>query len=383
MKNKIGFRWGVWVLGVVFIILLDNCSKKSSTIENPVAQIPEVISVTPSKISQFAAQSGGNCSDGGAPVTSKGVCWSTSPNPTINSPKTNDSSGAGAYTSFIEGLSPNTQYYLRAFATNRLGTGYGEQLMFKTLNIESIFSTKAITLITSKTAHSGGMIKSDGGNPIVSRGICWSTLTNPTVNDNKTVDGDGMGEYSSEITGLSANTKYYVRAYFTNNLGTFYADELNFISGEFYVGQNFGGGLVFYVDETGKHGLIVSSTDQGSAYWGCSGTLIGANDTLIGKGQLNTNLIISSCTENNIAAKICNDLVLNGYDDWFLPSLGEIGLMYPNRSELNLESTNPMTVYCSSSEYNSYRAWAFSFYYGGGSSWQKDAPSRIRAIRSF
>lgn len=88
--------------------------------------------------------------------------------------------------------------------------------------------TSPIINITPKTATGGGNVKSDGGFPITSRGVCWSTSSNPTVVDSHTTDGNGTGSFTSDITGLTPNTPYYVRAYATNSKGTMYGNEVSF-----------------------------------------------------------------------------------------------------------------------------------------------------------
>jgi uncharacterized protein (TIGR02145 family) len=83
-----------------------------------------------------------------------------------------------------------------------------------------------ITSITSTSANSGGNITSEDGSMVTARGVCWGTSHNPTIADSKTIDGSGTGPFSSNISGLSANTTYYVRAYATNSTGTGYGNEL-------------------------------------------------------------------------------------------------------------------------------------------------------------
>jgi len=88
---------------------------------------------TVSSVSATTAVSGGNIkADGSSPITSRGVCWSTTPFPNITNSKTNDGSGIGSFTSTITGLTPNTLYYVRAYATNNFGTSYGQQITFTT-----------------------------------------------------------------------------------------------------------------------------------------------------------------------------------------------------------------------------------------------------------
>ena len=83
-------------------------------------------------------------------------------------------------------------------------------------------STNSVTDITTSTATCGGNITTDAGSPITARGVCWSTSLDPTIADSKTSDGSGTGSFTSYLTGLSPDVNYYVRAYATNSLGTFY-----------------------------------------------------------------------------------------------------------------------------------------------------------------
>ena len=195
------------------------------------AAIPTVTTSATSSITQTTASSGGEVtSDGGASVTARGVCWSTSQNPTISDSKTTDGTGTGIFTSSITGLSAGTTYYVRAYATNSTGTAYGAEVSFNTTAAAVIptVSTTTGSSITQTTASSGGDVTSDGGASVTARGVCWSTSQNPTISDSKTTDGSGTGTFSSSISGLSASTLYYVRAYATNSVGTAYGNEINF-----------------------------------------------------------------------------------------------------------------------------------------------------------
>lgn len=190
----------------------------------PVVSTSLVTSITAS-----TAISGGEISeDGGEPVTAGGVCWSTSQNPTILDSYTEDASGIGSYTSTITGLSPGIIYYLRAYATNSIGTAYGNEYSFQTEDGLAQVSTSPVSGITENSAATGGIVSSDGGFPVTERGVCWSTNENPTISDNHTVDGAGLDSYTSQITGLNSFTKYFVRAYATNAVATSYGDQVSF-----------------------------------------------------------------------------------------------------------------------------------------------------------
>ena len=196
-------------------------------------EVPTVVTNNITNITQNSATCGGNViSDGGTPVTACGVCWSTSPNPSINNNHTTDGDGTGTFTSSINALSVNTQYYLRAYAINSLGISYGNEVAFTTLSspISPTVTTNNVTNITQNAATCGGNVTSDGGVNTSVRGICWSTSSNPTIADNHSVDGSGTGPFVSNITGLAENTSYYVRAYATNSVGTSYGDQATFVT---------------------------------------------------------------------------------------------------------------------------------------------------------
>ena len=89
-------------------------------------------------------------------------------------------------------------------------------------------TTTAISNIDKTTATGGGNVTADGGATVTARGICWSTSQNPTISGNHTTDGTGTGSFTSSMTGLTANTTYYVRAYATNSAGTAYGEEVSF-----------------------------------------------------------------------------------------------------------------------------------------------------------
>ncbi len=170
-------------------------------------------------------------SDGGSPVIARGVCWDTNENPTISINKTIDGSGTGSFISSITGLTFATKYYIRAYATNLIGTVYSDQVSVRTHAILPTINTSNINSITSNSASCGGNITNDGGARVTARGVCWSTNQNPTTSNNKTVNGTGVGEFTANLTGLLANTTYNVRAYATNSAGTAYGQQEVFTTG--------------------------------------------------------------------------------------------------------------------------------------------------------
>ena len=167
-------------------------------------------------------------SEGDFTVTARGVCWSTADNPTIDDSHTVDGGGAGSFTSNITGLTENTTYNVRAYATSSAGTAYGATRTFKTT--EYIFptvTTSEVNNITSTTAKCGGEV-TEGDFTVTARGVCWGTTDNPTIDDSHTVDGGGAGSFISNVTGLTENTTYYVRAYATSSADTAYGETRTF-----------------------------------------------------------------------------------------------------------------------------------------------------------
>lgn len=224
MKYRVKISLIVFI--VAGLILIVNSCKKDK-----VPTIPVLTTAVPSGITRMGALSGGNItSDGGSEVTARGVCWGTAHNPTIGLNETDDGNGTGLFTSDITGLTPNTAYYVRAYAINNEGTGYGNEVTFSTISLSLATVTQSfVTSVTLTTAMAGAYISDNGGATITASGFCWNTSQNPTVTDNKTTDGTLNTEsYISHITGLTNNTTYYIRAYVTNSAGTTYGDQLDF-----------------------------------------------------------------------------------------------------------------------------------------------------------
>ena len=236
----------------------------------PEVEKPTVVTKSVGEVTKTSAKVVGQVAvDGGAEVTERGVCWSTDGTPTILDFRVKDTEGGlGSYEIAFTDLVPNTQYYVRAYATNEAGTGYGDEKTFVTVDPEEpenpenpeqpedpenpenpeqpeqpenpenpeepevpeqpVVTTAEVTGITCYTAVSGGEVTFDGNVTVTARGICWGTSPNPTIEDNKTTDGTGVGGFTSNLSNLEHNTTYYVRAYATNEVGTAYGEEVTF-----------------------------------------------------------------------------------------------------------------------------------------------------------
>ena len=347
------------VIFLLAITALYCCASENSPIENnpPVASLPE-LSTMGGEISLNSATSGGRIfTDGGSIITKRGVVWDVNPNPTINlTTKTVDGNGVGDFTSNLTNLLSGTKYYVRAYATNSVGTAYGNEDFFTTFSLPTI-ATNTIVNITKNSATTIARMVSYGNSAsgyIANRGVVWDINPNPTiVLTTKTVglptndlDGTLSETFSCELTNLNQNTTYYARAYITNTEGTAYGEQQIFTTATLGIGDNYQGGIIGYFFRYGDsgyiqgqlHGLIVAPNDQGTASWACANAnvsmLIGGTSERIGSGNANTIFILNNigCNTSGIAAQICYDLILNGYNDWYLPSLLELYKISENKT---------------------------------------------------
>ena len=194
------------------------------------ATIATITTTQAINISYTSATIGGKVmSDGGASVTERGICYSTSANPTTANTKISTGSGLGEFTCNLIDLQDGVTYYARAYAVNAKGTAYGEEVRFttKTKTIATVATTPA-TNVSYTSATVGGNVTDDGGANVTERGVVYSTNQNPTIADSKITNGSGLGEFMCNLTNLQYETTYYVRAYAVNEKGTSYGEEVSF-----------------------------------------------------------------------------------------------------------------------------------------------------------
>jgi hypothetical protein len=282
----------------------------------------------------------------------------------------------------------------RALTQQEITNLYNSQLLTQTSLCLPTITTSTPTSIGIDSVIVGGNITNDGGSSIVLRGVCYSTTPNPNMGNMRTEDGSGGGSFSTILRNLNPSTTYYVRSYAKNTNGVVvYGDEvsINTMSTPL-IGSNYAGGIVFYVDSTGAHGLVCAPYDLGNwllgeYYWGCYGLDIQNTSTNVGSGAINTLLITAGCTQRPIAASVCADFVLNGYSDWYLPSLGELQLIFNNLHSQGIGGLSGY-LYWSSSQSIPDGAWIMLFNNPNGGlgsviNHTKDYGASVRPTRTF
>lgn len=196
---------------------------------NSHSNLPDVVLSEVSNITATSVTCDGEVtSDGGRKVLSYGLCWSMSPQPTMKNSHAEAGYGVESFSFEITNLLPSHTYYVRAYAQNDNGVSYSNQMVVTTENGLPEVTTAAIRSDLASLAVAGGEVILDGGFPVIRRGICFGTSPMPTISNNHTVDGSGLGSFVSQMTNLTPGVTYYYRAYATNGVGTVYGDQRSF-----------------------------------------------------------------------------------------------------------------------------------------------------------
>jgi uncharacterized protein (TIGR02145 family) len=207
---------------ILFTLSFHSCKEEPGP---PVLSTNEVIEITTS-----SALSGGAISDdSGAPIISRGVCWSNSENPTIEDNKTVVNVEAASFNSSLSQLLPKTKYYVRAYATNNAGTGYGNILSFTTLGDKPGTNALSTTNIQINSSTINGSVNPFSLSTIVT--FEWGTTTNygnSIVASQSPVTGNNLVNLSADLSGLAPGTIYHFRLKAENSLGVAYSGDLTF-----------------------------------------------------------------------------------------------------------------------------------------------------------
>lgn len=219
----------ILIVGTLLACLLGGCEEP----EKPESDLmlPEVSTGLVTGITFETAKVGGTVTnDGGYPVETRGVCWGETTLPTINDRKLSAGGGKGEFECWLAGLKTGMVYYVRAFATNKLGTQYGDAVSFTTRSIEIPFVTSGTAeQITMTSAELSGSVAYDGGATVTRRGFCYMNGEGtPTIDNNISDNGNGIGSFKATLTNLEPNTTYSYCAFAINSAGTGYSDTKHF-----------------------------------------------------------------------------------------------------------------------------------------------------------
>lgn len=253
----------------------------------PVIELDTVLAIA----TNSATFKGRVISDGRCAVTERGFCYAKTDYPTIDNNHKVSGKGIGEFVASVSDLEINSTYYVCAYATNEIGTAYSRTIKFTTSDGRpSVTTTDPGENITSTSIATGGNVTDDYGFTVTARGVVYSTLPYPTLeNASKVASGSGIGYFSANITNVSpVDNTYYIRAYATNSNGTSYGEQI-VITPERFEYLNLPtiiyGGYKYHVYKD------------------------------MGKGDWNT------------AKQLCEDLTFAGYSDWYLPDEYELVAM--------------------------------------------------------
>jgi hypothetical protein len=316
-------------------------------------------------IAQSAIASAKIINDGGADITVRGFCWDTTSLPTISQNVINSGNNIGQYIQQLDNLPTNKLIYVRAFASNSVRITYSNEIIFRTktgIPDVVIDSVHSITYLSSKAT---GRVINDNGSAVLSSGFCWSLNPNPTLNNSYTTNSLTSGVFLGDIEGLLIlDTIYYIRAYSISQIDTAYSSQISFRTKNpcmngICIGDSTQGGILAYLlrpgdpgfDANVPHGIISAPFDQST-----------------------------TCLWSN-APGICNNLVLNGFSDWYLPNKDELKTLYI--LYINGLLTFSTSNYWSSTNAGGVMAYYFNFPNNTVATYFKNSAYHVRAIRLF
>ena len=220
-------QFKILIIGLLSILILFVIACEDDFEEMPNAPKVETISTNVINGSTVMV-SGKIIENGGSALEEKGICISTSPDPAIDDLKLVESSDSDEYEVEVGELDASTEFYVRAYARNSFGIGYGSELTFTTPNGMPILESIAIDSITSISAKAHGAVIDSGGFTITKAGFCWDTLPEPDLDDSYAYDSVLTDSFSIDLTDLRFNKQYYARAFAENENGISFGEVLTF-----------------------------------------------------------------------------------------------------------------------------------------------------------
>ena len=362
---------------LIICTLLTSCKKEEK------ATLPTVKTVEISHLSTNSAKAGGNISsDGGATITARGVCWGTTPDPTINDNKTSDGSDSDNFSSSITGLNAGTNYYVRAYATNSAGTSYGSSIPFITLGQAPAAVTLDITNISISSATFNAQVNANYLSTTVTfeYGTTTSYGQTTTANPN-TVSGNTSTNVNSDVTGLTPGILYHVRVKTVNNLGTNYGDDVIFQTlGQLPTVSNYTYGTDILSKSATFNGTVNPNylTTTVTFEYGLTNnygqTVTASQNPVTGNKDCNVNAIITGLTANStyhFRVKAVNELGTTYSNDWTFKTIGQL----PSASSPAATSVMQNTATLKGVVIPNYLTTTVSFEYGTITSYGQTATS--------
>ena len=258
------------------------------------------------------------------PIIERGYVMAQQNEPTINDTKIISKDNGATFGAGLGNLDESTMYYAKAYVINQVGITYSTRKAFYSGRIyypQTI--TSPVGRVTRTTAICGGEVTSDGQSNVLKQGIVYGTNSTPTLNDQVVYTSTATSSIMTKLTGLQGNTHYYYRTFVTNKKYTGYGAVVDFYTGSYDLGDHTEGGYIVYLDEPGKHGLIMADQDLNESFIWSNDSINFMGTVSNPSGLANTEMIVSKTPGENNAAQACYNLYLNGYDDWFLPSFEE------------------------------------------------------------
>ena len=172
---------------------------------------------------------GGDVTDSGTyAVTARGICYATTPDPVMTGDHVHMGNGTGTFSTTLTDLAQETTYFVRAYAVNAVGVSYSTSITVTTLTPSApMVTTDSVSIYNVCT----GTVSADGGAPVTQRGFCYARHPAPTVNDSVALVEGTTGSFTATLRGLTMDLPYYVRAFATNEKGTSYGNEIEFMPG--------------------------------------------------------------------------------------------------------------------------------------------------------
>ncbi len=309
--------------------------------ETPIPiELPDVVTNAVTDITTTSATAGGEIvSDGGSTITECGVCWSTEQEPTIDGDHIASQVTMGEFSVTVAGLNQNTTYYLRAYATNEAGTGYGDVVNFTTqeeivITVPTV-TTDTVTEITTTTATVGGQITSAGNGTISESGICYKTGNEDWTCVALTATNNA---FSTTLTDLTPNTTYTVRAYATNEEGTGYGEEVSFTTDYGFVDLGLPSGTLWATCNVGadnpeEYGdyFAWGETQPKDYYWWTTYQYCNGNYNTLTKYCSNSSYGYNGFTDNLTTLLPEDDAAtVNWGSDWRMPTYVEWQELHDN-----------------------------------------------------